>query len=79
MSDELIPCQEAVRQLWDYVDGSIGSEDHDRLDQHLAFCQRCCGELEFVKHLRELLAAQAIDPRSAAIERLERYVEGLDR
>jgi hypothetical protein len=61
------------------VDGSIGSDDDDRLDQHLAFCQRCCGELEFIKHLRELLAEQAVDPRSVAIERLEQFVEGLDR
>ena len=79
MSDELIPCEEAVRRLWEYVDGSIGSDEHDRLDQHLAFCQRCCGELEFIKHLRELLSAQAVDPRSPVIERLERFVEGLDQ
>lgn len=80
MSDALIPCSEAVRRLWDYLEGTATPADHDRLDKHLAFCQRCCGELEFIRHLRELLVRQRRDELpSPLIERLEMFVEGIGR
>jgi anti-sigma factor (TIGR02949 family) len=76
----VIPCSEAVRQLWDYLDGSVTPEEHDRVEEHLAFCRRCCGELEFIEHLREFLAQQATDElQPEVVERLERFVEGLGR
>lgn len=81
MSDNhtrLIPCKEAVRRLWDYLDNAVLPEEHAQVDEHLAFCQRCCGELEFVVQLRGLLASQQADELApAAIERLERFVEEL--
>jgi predicted anti-sigma-YlaC factor YlaD len=84
----LIPCREAVRQLWDYLDGAVPDTAHHDIDAHLAFCRRCCGELEFVAHLRAILADQAAegvaggedttDPGvSSAVRRLEQFVEGL--
>lgn len=78
MSDEsrLIPCEEAVRQLWDYLDGE--APDHAAVEQHLAFCQRCCGEVEFVGHLRRLLSSQLADEVPPPVsQRLERFVEEL--
>jgi anti-sigma factor (TIGR02949 family) len=81
MSDKgshLIPCHEAVRRLWDYLDGATSPVDHAEVENHLAFCRRCCGELEFVEHLRTLLAAQSTEENPApAVERLERFVEEL--
>lgn len=76
MSDQVIPCQDAVRQLWDYLDGAAG--DQTGVEAHLAFCRRCCGELEFVERLRSMLASQEIDDLPpGATERLERFVEEL--
>lgn len=72
----LIPCAEAVRQLWDYLDGAVA--DHAGVDAHLAYCRRCCGELEFIEHLRRLLAAQSAEVIAAPVlDRLERFVEEL--
>jgi predicted anti-sigma-YlaC factor YlaD len=74
----LIPCREAVRQLWDFLDGGISPVDHHQVAEHLAFCRRCCGELEFVAHLRDLLASQSADElEPQTIQRLERFVERL--
>jgi mycothiol system anti-sigma-R factor len=74
----LIPCSDAVRQLWDYLDSAISPEDQARVDRHLSFCRTCCGELEFAKELRAFLAstgAEEIPPQVKA--RLERFVEEL--
>lgn len=74
----LIPCRDAVRQLWDYLDDAVEPEGRQRIDEHLAFCRRCCGELEFIGHLRDVLASQATDDLPPqAVRRLERFVEEL--
>ncbi len=50
-----IGCREAVQRLWDYLDRDLTPVDEQALEEHLAFCLRCCGELEFARELRELL------------------------
>jgi anti-sigma factor (TIGR02949 family) len=55
----MISCSEAVRQLWEFLDESFGPADRDAVEEHLRFCRRCCGELEFARELRRFLAAQA--------------------
>lgn len=57
----MITCAEAVRQLWDYVDGLVDEPQRQAVEEHLSFCRRCCGELEFAEELRKVLAAQAND------------------
>jgi mycothiol system anti-sigma-R factor len=55
----MIGCSEAVRQLWAYLDGNVSTPDRLALEQHLALCRRCCGELEFATELRAFLARSA--------------------
>lgn len=72
----LIPCSDAVRQLWDYLDNTISPEDHDNVEKHLSFCRKCCGELEFAKELREFLASRGAEEIPPDVQaRLERFVE----
>lgn len=71
-----MPCSEAVRQLWDYLDHSIAPEDQEKVEHHLAFCRRCCGELEFAKEIRRFLASSSSQEIPTDVkERLERFVE----
>lgn len=63
----MITCAEAVRELWDYLDGLIEKPQREQVEQHLAFCRRCCGELEFVEELRALLARPATDELPADV------------
>jgi anti-sigma factor (TIGR02949 family) len=73
-----IPCSEAVRQLWDYLDRTITPEDRERIDRHLSCCRACCGELEFAKELRKVLASSTADELPPEVRtRLERFVEEL--
>ena len=74
----LIPCSEAVRNLWDYLDHAVSPEDHEKVERHLAFCRSCCGELEFANELRAFLASgSALELPVDVKARLERFVQEL--
>jgi anti-sigma factor (TIGR02949 family) len=52
----MITCAEAVRQLWEYLDGVVEEADREAIEEHLSFCRRCCGALDFAEELRRFLA-----------------------
>jgi anti-sigma factor RsiW len=65
----MISCSEAVEQLWRYLEKELPEARRSDIEEHLAFCRRCCGELEFAEELRRFLA-------DAARPRLPVDVEG---
>lgn len=74
----LIPCTEAVRKLWDYLDHAVSPEDQERVERHLSFCRTCCGELEFAKELHAFLASGKAEELPGDVQaRLERFVQEL--
>jgi anti-sigma factor (TIGR02949 family) len=72
-----ISCGEAVRRLWEYLDSALAADDHRELERHLAFCVRCCGELEFARELQRRLRSTVIDVPVDARGRLERFIGAL--
>jgi anti-sigma factor (TIGR02949 family) len=75
---ETLQCSEAVRQLWDYLDHAVSPEDHEKVEQHLSFCRKCCGELEFAKEIRGFLTShQAEDIPADVKARLQRFAAEL--
>lgn len=75
----MISCSEAVRQLWEYLEADLPADDRDRLEAHLAFCRRCCGEVEFAEELRGLLRSAGSPAVPPAVEsRLVAFLEGLE-
>jgi len=54
----MIDCPEAVRRMWSYLERALESTPREELEAHLDTCTRCCGELEFNRHLREMVAAR---------------------
>ena len=57
----MISCAEAVRQLWDYLDGELPAVSRKAVEEHLSFCRRCCGEAEFAAELRSFLARESAE------------------
>jgi mycothiol system anti-sigma-R factor len=55
----VITCAEAVRELWNYLDGLVDEPQREAVEEHLGVCRRCCGELEFAEELRGFLARHA--------------------
>ena len=52
----MIDCPEAVRRMWAYLDHALELGPVEELETHLEACQRCCGELEFSRHLKQMVA-----------------------
>jgi mycothiol system anti-sigma-R factor len=52
----MIDCREAVRRMWAYLDHELGRQPLSEFEAHLEACQRCCGELEFSRHVRAMAA-----------------------
>ena len=75
----MISCAEAVRQLWEYLDGEIAERDRAAIEEHLTFCRRCCGEAEFAEELRGFLARSAAEELPADVKtRLVATLDELD-
>ena len=74
----MIGCSEAMRQLWEYLDATVDAADRALVDEHLARCRRCCGELEFAVELRRLLAdTRREDLPDDVLRRLNETLEDL--
>jgi mycothiol system anti-sigma-R factor len=73
----MITCAEALKQLWVYLDGALPDEDRAAIEEHLSFCRRCCGEVEFAEELRGFLARNAAEEVPSAVRR--RLTEVLDQ
>jgi mycothiol system anti-sigma-R factor len=76
--DRVISCGAAVEQLWAFLDHELDDRDQRAVEAHLAFCRRCCGELEFAKHLRRLLATKGTDELPGEVRtRLDKFIDEL--
>lgn len=74
----MISCTDAVRQLWDYLDGAVEGPQKAAIEEHLSVCRRCCGEVEFTEELQRFLQGHASDDLPDDIrKRLVGYLEEL--
>lgn len=71
----MIDCREAVRRMWAYLDQALEATPTSELEAHLDTCQRCCGELEFSRHVREKVASS--DATTVLPAELRTRIEGL--
>lgn len=75
----MIACSEAVEQLWHYLEHELSGERRAQIEEHLALCRRCCGELEFAEELRGFLADAARPELPPDVEgRLSSFLRGLE-
>lgn len=74
----MISCSDAMRRLWEYLDQTVDAADRALVEEHLARCRRCCGELEFAKELRRFLASSSReDVPEEVLRRLNQTLEEL--
>ena len=73
----MIDCPEAVRRMWAYLDHALERGPVEEFETHLEACQRCCGELEFSRHLKEKVAATGSEALPDPVRRqIELLLEG---
>lgn len=74
----MIGCNEAIKRLWEYLDGTVDLDERVLVEEHLTRCRTCCGELEFAKELRRTLGERSRDRLpSDILNRLNRTIEEL--
>lgn len=73
----MVTCTEAVRLMWQYLDGNVDIDERVLVEEHLARCRTCCGELEFVRELRGRLAGAGPDELPPGV--LRRLTERIER
>lgn len=75
----MINCAEAVKRLWDYIENDLAQSGQEEMEEHLAFCRRCCGEVDFAQELRAVMryASKPQVPDEVS-ERLESYLDDLE-
>lgn len=75
----MISCTGAVRQLWNFVENDLEDAERAKIEEHLAFCRRCCGEVEFATELRRFMARRpTVDVPAPILNRFERLIDSLD-
>ena len=75
----MIDCTSAVRRLWNFIELELSDHERDEMEEHLAFCRRCCGEVEFAEELRTFLkdsARPSLPPEAEA--RLTRFIDAIE-
>lgn len=75
MSDH--ECEEAITQLYAYLDGELEADVIVRVETHLRRCSPCLEAYDFESELRKVIAAKCQDqlPQDAK----QRILEVLDR
>lgn len=58
----MIDCREAVQRMWTYLDDALAPRSLAEFEEHLDTCVRCCGELEFSRHVRDRVAVSEERP-----------------
>ena len=57
MTKQQIDCEQALRQILEYVDHELGEHDHSLMEQHLHTCKSCFSRMEFERRLKNKVGA----------------------
>ena len=75
----MITCAEAVRQLWDFLENDLEEQQRAEVEDHLAFCRTCCGEVEFAEAMAGVIKSSHNETvPSEVASRLSNYIDGLE-
>ncbi|MCD4783309.1 MAG: zf-HC2 domain-containing protein [Candidatus Eremiobacteraeota bacterium] len=56
-----ITCNEAVKNLIDYLHRELGNIERKKIDEHLEKCYKCCDKFEFEEKLSDIICKQGGD------------------
>jgi mycothiol system anti-sigma-R factor len=69
-------CDEAVHQLYHYLDGELTEERRIKISEHLTYCAPCGGAVEFEAELRLVIANRCKDHVPESL--IHRIAEAID-
>jgi mycothiol system anti-sigma-R factor len=71
-----VDCEEAVHELYHYLDGELTEERRTEISVHLDWCGPCSGAAEFESELRRVIANRCKDRVPQSL--IDRVAESLD-
>ena len=57
MTRQEIECEQALRQILEYVDRELGEAEREAMHRHLQTCKSCFSRVEFERRLKGKLGA----------------------
>ncbi|HVB90991.1 MAG TPA: mycothiol system anti-sigma-R factor [Acidimicrobiales bacterium] len=69
-------CDEAVHQLYHYLDGELTEQRRQQISEHLNFCGPCGGAADFEAELRQVIANRCKDHVPEGL--IRRIAEAID-
>ncbi len=77
MSNKPIDCEQALKQVYEYLDHELGNHDHEAMAQHLSICKSCFSRVEFEQRLKDKVKALRDEqPTDSASDRIKQLLKG---
>ncbi len=57
-------CQEAVDQLYEYLDAQLDNANAEQVQKHLDLCKLCCDHFEFEKQMKGLVHNSCVNQKA---------------
>lgn len=57
MTKEQINCEQALKQILEYIDSELGEHERAAMQEHLHTCKSCFSRMEFERRLKEKVGA----------------------
>jgi anti-sigma factor (TIGR02949 family) len=57
MTKHEIDCEQALKQILEYVDHELGEHEHSLMERHLRTCKSCFSRMEFERRLKMKIGA----------------------
>ncbi|HSJ25161.1 MAG TPA: zf-HC2 domain-containing protein [Longimicrobiales bacterium] len=74
MTNDVMSCEEALRQLATLLDGELDADTAGEVERHLARCRTCYSRAEFERQLRQAVARLCCEPAGDALQRRVRQL-----
>lgn len=74
MTEREIDCEQALKQIFEFIDHELHDADHQVMHRHLEKCKSCFSRVEFERRLKEKLRALRDEK---ATEKVSERVKGL--
>lgn len=75
-----IECEEAVRRVYEFLDGELDTATTDRIRRHLQMCRRCYPYFDFERIFLDHIRSRGLGARRSLEleEKVRRLIRGLD-
>jgi anti-sigma factor (TIGR02949 family) len=76
-ADTPIDCEQALAQIFDFIDHELNAHEREAMEQHLHTCKGCFSRAEFERRLKAKLTGLRQRAAPDAHARLEKLIKSL--